>query len=65
MQWPPTSPGSNRAKFHFVLAVRMTSEVSNPSRSKIIASSFIRAMFRSRCVFSITFAASAVLILIA
>ena len=28
----------------------------------MIASSFIRAMFRSRCVFSMTFAASATLI---
>ena len=37
--------------------------VSMPSRSKMIASSFISAMLRSRCVFSITFAASATLML--
>ena len=34
-----------------------------PMRSKMIASSFISAMLRSRCVFSITFAASATLML--
>ena len=34
-----------------------------PMRSKISASSFISAMLRSRCVFSITLAASATLML--
>ena len=33
-----------------------------PTRWKMIASSFINAMFRSRCVFSMTLAASATLI---
>ena len=36
-----------------------------PCRSKINASSFIRAMLMSRCVFSMTLAASAVLIVAA
>ena len=36
--------------------------VSMPSRSKITESSFTKAMFKSRCEFSITFAASATLI---
>ena len=36
-----------------------TSSVSMPSRLKISASSLISAMLMSRCVFSITFAASA------
>ena len=35
-----------------------------PIRSKISANSFISAMFRSRWVFSITFAASATLMLV-
>ena len=34
-----------------------------PMRSKMSASSFISAMLRSRCVFSITLAASATLML--
>ena len=38
--------------------------VSSPSRSKMIASSFIKAMFRSRCVFSITLHASAAMMLL-
>ena len=38
------------------------SRVSMPIRSKMIASSFINAMLRSRWVFSITLAASATLI---
>ena len=36
-----------------------------PIRWKISDSSFISAMLRSRCVFSITFAASATLMLLA
>jgi hypothetical protein len=63
MQCPPTSPGRNGRKFHLVLAAVRTSIVLMPSRSKMIASSFISAMFKSRCVFSITLAASATLIL--
>ena len=59
MQWPPTRPGVNRRKFHLVAAAANTSRVGMPSRSKIIASSFISAMLRSRCVFSMTLAASA------
>ncbi len=65
MQCPPTSPGRNGRKFHFVPAACSTSSVSMPMRSKISDSSFISAMFRSRCVFSITFAASATLMLLA
>ena len=59
MQWPPTRPGVNGRKFHLVAAACSTSRVRMPSRSKIIASSFISAMLRSRWVFSITLAASA------
>ena len=59
MQCPPTSPGVKRRKFHFVAAASKTSRVAIPIRSKIVASSFMSAMLRSRCVFSITFAASA------
>jgi len=59
MQWPPTSPGRNGRKFHLVPAAFSTSSVSRPSLPKMIASSFTNAMLRSRCVFSITFAASA------
>ncbi len=62
MQWPPTRPGRKGRKFHLVPAASSTSRVSMPSRSKISASSFIRAMFRSRWVFSMTLAASATLI---
>ena len=46
-------------KFHFVPAASSTAVVSMPRRSKMIASSFIKLMLRSRCVFSITLAASA------
>ena len=59
MQCPPTRPGRNGRKFHLVPAASSTSLVSMPSRSKMMASSLTKAMFRSRCVFSITFAASA------
>ncbi len=65
MQWPPTRPGLNFRKFHFVPAASSTSEVSRPILSKMMDSSFISAMFRSRWVFSITLAASAVLMLLA
>ena len=62
MQWPPTSPGRNGRKFHLVPAASSTSSVSMPILWKMSDSSFISAMLRSRCVFSITFAASATLI---
>ena len=65
MQCPPTRPGLKGRKFHFVPAAFSTSSVSMPMRWKISDSSFISAMFRSRCVFSITLAASATLMLLA
>ena len=46
-----------------VPAASSTSIVSMPMRWKISASSFISAMLRSRCVFSMTLAASATLML--
>ena len=63
MQWPPTSPGVNSRKFHLVPAASSTSRVSIPSLPKMIDSSFMSAMLMSRCVFSITLAASATLML--
>ena len=62
MQWPPTKPGWKLRKFHFVAAAASTSPVSMPSRWKMADSSFMKAMLRSRWVFSITLAASATLI---
>ena len=62
MQCPPTRPGLKGRKFHFVPAASKTSKVSIPSLPKIIDNSFISAILTSRCVFSITFAASATLI---
>ena len=59
MQCPPTRPGRNGRKFHLLPAACSTSSVSMPSRLKIIASSLISAMLTSRCVFSMTLAASA------
>ena len=53
--------GRNGRKFHLVPAACNTSRVSIPMRPNINASSFINAMFRSRCVFSMTLAASATL----
>lgn len=50
-------------KFHLVPAASSTSLVFIPIRSKIIESSFIKEILISRCVFSITFAASATFIL--
>ena len=44
-------------------AASSTSCVSMPTRSKIIASSLTRAILTSRCVFSMTLAASATLML--
>ena len=65
MQCPPTRPGVNGRKFHFVPAASNTDWVSIVNLSKIIASSLMRAIFTSLCVFSIIFAASAILILAA
>ena len=62
MQCPPTSPGRKGRKFHFVPAAINTSSVLMFNLLKIIASSLINAIFTSRCVFSITLAASATLI---
>jgi len=62
MQCPPTNPGVNGKKFHFVPAASKTSYVLIPILLNRIESSFINAMFTSLCVFSITFAASATLI---
>ena len=59
----PTIPGSKRIKFHFVDAASKTSYVFIPSLLNIIENSLTRAILRSRCIFSITFAASAVLYL--
>ncbi len=59
MQWPPTRPGRNGRKFHLLPAASNTSSVSIPRRLKSSASSLMSAMFTSRCVFSMTLAASA------
>ena len=61
MQWPPTIPGKNFGKFHFVLAAFKTSKVSIFILENINENSFTKAILRSLCVFSITFAASAIL----
>ena len=52
-------PGRNGRKFHLLPAAFSTSSVSIPIRLKISASSLISAMLTSRCVFSMTLAASA------
>ncbi len=62
MQCPPTRPGRKFKKFHFVPAAFNTASVSIPNRLNNTANSLINAMFTSRWVFSITFAASATLI---
>ena len=59
MQCPPTNPGRNGRKFHFVPAASSTDWVSRPMRSKINDSSLTNAMLMSRCEFSMTLAASA------
>ena len=51
-------PGLNGIKFHLLFAASRTACVIFILSNKI-ESSFISAMFKSRCVFSITFAASA------
>ena len=43
MQWPPTKPGQNGNKFHFVPAACSTAWVSMPMRLKMIANSLIRS----------------------
>src|SRR5262249_12207838 len=58
----PTKPGMKLRKFHLVPAAASTSLVSMPSSWKMAESSFMKAILRSRCAFSITFAASATLI---
>ena len=63
MQCPPTNPGEYLIKFHFVLAASMTDCVLIFNLLKIIDNSLNKAIFKSLCVFSITFAASATLIL--
>ena len=63
MQCPPTRPGLNGKKFHFVAAASKTDLVLIFNLLKIIENSFTRAIFTSLCVFSITLAASATLIL--
>ncbi len=50
-------------KFHFVPAALSTSSVSIPILLKIRANSLINAILTSLCVFSMTLAASATLIL--
>ena len=62
MQWPPTSPGTNLRKFHFVEAAFKTENVFISNLSKIIFNSLIKAILISLCVFSIILAASATLI---
>ena len=47
-QAAPTSPGRKGRKFHLVPAASNTSWVSMPSLLKIMDSSFIRAIFKSR-----------------
>ena len=62
MQWPPTSPGWKGRKFHLVPAAASTSQIEMSSFEKILVISFMKAMLMSRWAFSITLAASAVLI---
>ena len=52
MQCPPTSPGRNGKKFHFVPAAYKTASVSIPTFSKITANSLIKAIFTSLCIFN-------------
>src|SRR5699024_721524 len=61
MHWSQTRPGEDGIKFHFVLAASSTSCVSMFNLSLISDISFMKAMFTSLCVFSIIFAASAIL----
>lgn len=63
MQCSPTKPGLKFKKFHLVAAASSTSWVSMPNNPNIYDSSLTKAMLISRCEFSITFAASATLIL--
>ena len=44
MQWPPTKPGTNGRKFHFVPAASSTDSVSISNLLKNLANSFIRAI---------------------
>ena len=63
MQWPPTKPGLNGKKFHLLPAAFKTSSVLIFNFLKRMENSLIKAIFKSLWVFSITFAASATLIL--
>src|SRR5262245_6184145 len=54
--------GVKLMKFHLVAAAESTSPVSMSSWWKTAESSFMKAMLRSRCAFSITLAASATFI---
>ena len=65
MQCPPTNPGLKFKKFHLVFAASKTSEVLIPSLEQIKLISFIKDIFISLCAFSITFDASATLMLVA
>jgi hypothetical protein len=47
MQCPPTRPGLNGRKFHFVAAASNTASVSIFNLLKIRANSLIRAIFTS------------------
>ena len=62
MQCPPTKPGLKGKKFHLLPAAFRTSSVSIFSLLNKIDNSLIRAIFISRWMFSITFAASATFI---
>ena len=62
MQCPPTNPGLKFKKFHLVPAAFNTSLVSIFNKLKIFANSLTKAILISLWEFSITFAASAILI---
>ena len=63
MQCPPTKPGLNLIKFHFVDAAFKTSFELIDNLSQRTDISFIRAILTNLCVFSKTFESSAILIL--
>ena len=62
---PADQAGAEGRKFHLVPAASRTSRVSRSRVLNRTASSLIRAMLTSRCVFSMTFAASATRMLLA
>src|SRR5699024_7759109 len=63
MQCPPTNPGLKFKKFHLVPAASSTSFVLISILLNTMDNSFMKAILISRCAFSITFAASATLML--